>query len=230
MNRFEPKKPIYPIFSIISFFLIFPLGMVFSSNSWMWLFFLAFFLFFLCFGYWKSCLASLVGLIFMALFFVGITAIFNRNSKAIEMAAFRCAMVSVSAIPLMGVSYTRLGKNLDTLKCPRSFSLMIMVLFSFLPILMNERKRIIEAYKVRGGNPHVPFAFFRSMIVPFIVRTISISDTLSLSVETRGFDLRKRPKYIYEPVVPTFKDWLFFSLLLIIAGTMIGLGIWLKSL
>lgn len=230
MNRFEPKKPVYPLFSLLSFFLIFPLGMIFSSSSWMWVFYGVFWTMFFFFGYWKACLWSMIGLAVLSFFFVGITALFNRDPKAIEMAAFRCAMISVSAIPLLGSSYTRLGKSLDSLRCPRSFSLVIMVLFSFLPILLDERRKIMEAYKVRGGNPHLPFAFFKTMIVPFIVRTISISDTLSLSVETRGFDLRRKPKYIYDPVIPKWKDWLFLTFLLLFAGTMIALGIVMKTL
>lgn len=50
----------------------------------------------------------------------------------------------------------KLGKSLDTLRAPRSMSLAIMILFAFIPILMTERSRIMKAYKVRGGNPHVP--------------------------------------------------------------------------
>ena len=139
-------------------------------------------------------------------------------------------MISIATIPLMGMSYTKLGKSLDTLRAPRSMSLAIMILFAFIPILMTERSRIMKAYKVRGGNPHVPFAFFKNMIVPFLVRTISISDTLALSVETRGFDLKSKPKEIYEPVIPKLYDWIYIASLILVSGAIIGVGIWLKTL
>lgn len=167
---------------------------------------------------------------FLIIMVAGVTFWITRDWKQTEYAALRCASISVAAIPLGGMSYTQLGKNMDTLRMPRFLSLITMVLFSFLPVLFTERQRIIKAFKVRGGNPHIPFIFFRSMIVPFLVRTISISDTLALSVETRGFDLRSKPKEIYEPVVPHLRDWMFMLCLLIICGTMIGVGVWLNTL
>ena len=57
MNRYNLKKQIYPLFAILSFIIILPIGMVFSSNSWMWLFVLAYWLLFLAFGYWRACLS-----------------------------------------------------------------------------------------------------------------------------------------------------------------------------
>ncbi len=204
--------------------------MVFSSNSWMWLFVLAYWLLFLVFGYWKACLSCLTGMAFLIIMVSGVTVLMTKDWKACELSALRCAMISIATIPLMGMSYTKLGKSLDTLRAPRSMSLAIMILFAFIPILMTERSRIMKAYKVRGGNPHVPFAFFKNMIVPFLVRTISISDTLALSVETRGFDLKSKPKEIYEPVIPKLYDWIYITSLILVSSAIIGVGIWLKTL
>lgn len=230
MSRFEPKNQIYPLFAILSFILIMPLGIIFSSSSWMWLFALAFWMMFLCFGYWKACLYSFCGMSFLIIMVAGVTYLMTKDWKQTEYAALRCASITVAAIPLGGMSYTRLGKTMDTLRMPRSLSLMTMVLFSFIPVLMTERSRIMKAYRVRGGNPHIPFVFFKSMIVPFLIRTISISDTLALSVETRGFDLKSKPKEIYEPVHPHLRDWIFVAFLVSLSGLMIGVGIWLNTL
>lgn len=230
MNRYNLKKQIYPLFAILSFVIILPIGMVFSSNSWMWLFVLAYWLLFLAFGYWRACLSCLTGMAFLIIIVSGVTVLMTKDWKACELSALRCAMISIATIPLMGMSYTKLGKSLDTLRAPKSMSLAIMILFAFIPILMTERSRIMKAYKVRGGNPHVPFAFFKNMIVPFLVRTISISDTLALSVETRGFDLKSKPKEIYEPVIPKLYDWIYITSLILVSGAIIGVGIWLKAL
>lgn len=62
----------------------------------------------------------------------------------------------------------------------------------------------------------------------FLVRTISISDTLALSVETRGFDLKSKPKEIYEPVIPKLYDWIYITSLILVSGAIIEVGIWLK--
>ena len=212
MNRYNLKKQIYPLFAILSFVIILPIGMVFSSNSWMWLFVLAYWLLFLAFGYWRACLSCLTGMAFLIIMVSGVTVLMTKDWKTCELSALRCAMISIATIPLMGMS------------------LAIMILFAFIPILMTERSRIMKAYKVRGGNPHVPFAFFKNMIVPFLVRTISISDTLALSVETRGFDLKSKPKEIYEPVIPKLYDWIYITSLILVSGAIIGVGIWLRTL
>lgn len=229
MNRFEPKRPVYPIFAILSFFLFFPFGVAFATSSWIWFSPLAFLLVTLAFGYRKAFLASLVGLAIMIALFVGIVAITTRDAKAVEMASLRCAAVSTASIPMLGLSYTSLGKSLDTIKAPRSFSLAVMILFSFLPILLEERRKIREAYRVRGGNPHLPGAFFRFMVVPFLVRTISISDSLSLSLETRGFDLSQKPAEIYQPVLPKGRDWTFLLLVVALCVGTIALGLLIPS-
>lgn len=225
MRRNDEESQIYPLFSIISFTLIFVIGMIFVRSSWMWIFLGIFYVLFFAYGYWKQCLKSFILLVVLTGLSVGITAIFTRDAKDLEAVALRCSMISVAAVPMMKMSYSRLGKMLDTMRAPRSLSLMVMVLFSFVPILFGERHKIEQAYKVRGGNPYVPFAFFRTLIVPFIVRTISVSDTLALSVETRGFDLRTKPQVIYDPVMPTVLDWIFISLVFIISASMITVGV-----
>ena len=43
-----------------------------------------------------------------------------------------------------------------------------------------------------------PKIFYRAFLVPFVMRLVNISDTLSLSVETRGFSLEKVPYTVYK--------------------------------
>ena len=149
MNCYNLKKQIYPLFAILSFIIILPIGMVFSSNSWMWLFVLAYWLLFLAFGYWRACHSCLTGMAFLIIMVSGVTVLMTKDWKACELSALRCAMISIATIPLMGMSYTKLGKSLDTLRAPRSMSLAIMILFAFIPILMTERSRIMKARRGR---------------------------------------------------------------------------------
>lgn len=85
-------------------------------------------------------------------------------------------------------------RNLSTLKVPRGITLGMLIATSFPPVLGAEIRRVREAMKTRGaGSVLNPKIFYRAFLVPFVMRLVNISDTLSLSVETRGFSLRKTP-------------------------------------
>ena len=56
------------------------------------------------------------------------------------------------------------------------------------------------------------------------MRLINISDTLSLSLETRGFELENTPVTVYEPVQFTFRDGLYLSgMIAVLAGNLVFL-------
>ena len=64
--------------------------------------------------------------------------------------------------------------------------------------------------KTRGaGSVLRPKIFYRAFLVPFVMRLVNISDTLSLSVETRGFSLEKRSYTVYKRENVCLSDVLF---------------------
>ena len=90
-------------------------------------------------------------------------------------------------------------RNLSTLKMPRGVTLGMLIATSFPPVLGAEIKRVREAMKTRGaGSVLNPKIFYRAFLVPFVMRLVNIADTLSLSVETRGFSLEKVPYTVYK--------------------------------
>ncbi len=64
--------------------------------------------------------------------------------------------------------------------------------------------------KTRGaGSILNPKILYRAFLVPFVMRLVNISDTLSLSVETRGFSLEKTPYTVYKKEIVCLSDVLF---------------------
>ena len=64
--------------------------------------------------------------------------------------------------------------------------------------------------KTRGaGSILNPKIFYRAFLVPFVMRLVNISDTLSLSVETRGFSLEKVPYTVYKKEKICISDIIF---------------------
>ena len=86
----------------------------------------------------------------------------------------------------------------------------MLIATSFPPVLGAEIKRVREAMKTRGaGSVLNPKIFYRAFLVPFVMRLVNISDTLSLSVETRGFSLEKVPYTVYKKEIVCLSDVLF---------------------
>lgn len=223
-KRFE----LYPFFSILISIGIIATGIVFCKNYYTWVFLGAYLILCLCFTYFKPVLKAFIGLIFLELVFTGITYLITKDTFETSKASLRTASACIGFITLLGLSYTKLGKNLDTIKAPRFLSLTILIFFSFLPILSNETKEIKKGMKARGGRNYGVIYFFKTMIVPFIIRISNMSDTLALSVELRGFQINKKIKEVYDPIYPKWQDYIYLIVSLALIGTMIGVGIWMQ--
>ena len=92
---------------------------------------------------------------------------------------------------------------------------------SFVPVLKGEIKRVREAMKTRGaGSILNPKIFYRAFLIPLVTRLVDISDTLALSIETRGFTLGKSKYTVYEREVINFMDVLY--LLGLVAGVVLA--------
>lgn len=64
--------------------------------------------------------------------------------------------------------------------------------------------------KTRGaGSVFNPKILYRSFLVPLVMRLVNISDTLALSVETRGFALGKVCYTIYKKENIALSDIVF---------------------
>ena len=101
-------------------------------------------------------------------------------------------------------------RALSQVHTPRAVTLGMLIAMSFVPMLRGEIARVREAMKTRGaGSLWNLKIFYRAFLVPFAMRLVNISDTLALSVETRGFALGKVPYTIYKKERPALSDALF---------------------
>lgn len=205
------KKKLYPIFVFFAslFFIVFGLCMAksvkcsyFLIGAYIWLF---------LFGCGKGCLRILLPLIIVGGLF-GLIAYFayGRDGNAALAMINRFGSVFLAAAAGMSVEPVDMTRNLSALKCPRGITLGMLIATSFPPVLGAEIKRVREAMKTRGaGSVLNPKILYRAFLVPFVMRLVNISDTLSLSVETRGFSLRKTPYTVYKKECVCLSDALF---------------------
>lgn len=212
------KKNIYPIFVFISSLFLIVFGLCMAKSIKCSYFLIGCFLWLMVFGCTKECLRILPlfilvgGLFSMIAYFA-----YKKDFSASIAMANRFASIFLAAALGMSVEPSSMTRNLSTLKMPRGIILGMLIATSFPHLLSQEIRRVREAMKTRGaGSVLKPKIFYRAFLIPFVMRLVNISDTLSLSVETRGFSLEKRPYTIYK------KESVCLSDLIFILGLMCG--------
>ncbi len=130
----------------------------------------------------------------------------------------RFGILGLTVVFSLNINPTDLSRSLNQIHCPRKISLAILITFRFIPVLKQEIGRITEAMKVRGVKFHWwnPLQYYQVLFLPLIIRIINISDTLALSIETRGFSVHKKSSF-YKKVLLTKRD--VFITFLTILGT-----------
>ncbi len=220
-DKLFAKNPVYPVFGILATLAIFFSGMYMAEKMSCFWFALGVYVLLLIYGYWRACLSMIPAAAIMAVVFCGVTWLATKDPLQTRYAMARILTFCVAIIPGMGLPPEALTRNLTRLHFPRLFVLGMMITFSFFPMLHDEVSRVREAMKTRGaGSMWKPQVFYRAFLIPLIMRLVDISDTLSLSVETRGFD-QDSPCSIYRPIKLRVRDVVF----LVLVGAGIGLAV-----
>ncbi len=125
--------------------------------------------------------------------------------------AFRM-IASVASIPLM-ISLTSQSQIVSLVsgdfRLPGSYAVMLVTALRFIPTFGDRMRMVLQAEASRGydtqtGNPFKKVGMILRLSLPLLVSCVRDVDTLSLSIETRGFDPRAsvRPRRI----PPSFAD------------------------
>ena len=210
------NKKLYPIVAILAGLFIIVFGLIMARNLLPCSVFLgAAFLWLFLFGCQRSCLHVLPLFIVVAgIFFGGYYAATGTVNSGWAMAN-RLGAVFLAVVPGMATSPVRMTRSLSQVHIPRSITLGMLIAMSFVPMLKGEIKRVREAMKTRGaGGALNPKIFYRAFLVPLVMRLVNISDTLALSVETRGFALGKVRYTIYKKESLALSDVVFILVLL----------------
>ncbi len=213
MRFWSFKKKIYPIFVFLASLFLIVFGLCMARNVKCSYFLAGCFVWLMLFGCRKGCFRVLPAFIIVGGIF-GVIAYFayGRDFTAALAMVNRFGAVFLAIALGMSIEPIDMTRNLSTLKMPRGVTLGMLIATSFPPVLGAEIKRVREAMKTRGaGSVLNPKIFYRAFLVPFVMRLVNISDTLSLSVETRGFSLEKVPYTVYKKEIVCLSDVLFVS-------------------
>lgn len=217
----QVKRPIYPLVGLICTVIILVTGLITAKQISSLYFLAAVWVLFLMFGYWRACLAVIPAAAIMSAILAGITYLISHDLAATQAAISRILAICVAVIPGLALSPVILVRSFSALKMPRMFTLGMMITLNFFPLLGAEVCQVREAMKTRGaGNVWSFQIFYRAFLIPLMMRLVNISDTLALSVETRGFTTDNTvARSVYKTVTVRWADILF--LVLVAAGAIL---------
>ena len=205
------RYKIYPLFVFLAGLFLIVFGLCMARNVKCSYFLAGCFVWLILFGCKKGCLHMIFPFIVTGGIF-GCIAYFayGRDFAAALAMVNRFGAVFLAIALGMSIQPIDMTRNLSALKAPRGLTLGMLIATSFPPVLRAEKQRVREAMKTRGaGSVLNPKIFYRAFLVPLVMRLVNISDTLSLSVETRGFSLEKTPYTVYKKETVCISDVLF---------------------
>lgn len=216
MRFFSFQRKIYPLIVLFVsiFFLVF--GLVMARDEYCIYFLLACYVTLFVYGCHRQCLKGLLWFVPVSLLFSFLTYYIYGNDMKSALTMFnRFFALFLSTIIGSSVSSIRMSRCLSSLHFPKSITLGMMISTSFTTVLSTEVKRISKAMKTRGAGIFLnPKVLYRAFLIPFVIRIVNISDTLSLSIETRGFTLQKSNTTIYKKEKLILSDVIFVLLIL----------------
>ena len=222
MSFFRYKRNLYPLFAIASALIILVFGLVMAKSIKCSYFLLGAFVWLFIFGCKKQCLKALsVYIVIGGIFTLIAYYSSNKNVDVALAMANRFGAVFLALVPGMSIQAVAMTRNLSQLRTPRAITLGMLISTSFVPVLSGEIKRVREAMKTRGaGSIANPKIFYRAFLIPLVTRLVDISDTLALSIETRGFTLGKSKYTVYKKEVVNVFDVIY--LLGLVAGVVLA--------
>ena len=211
MSFFRYKGELFPLVAIGAGLFIVVFGLIVAGDLLACSVFLACcFLWLAVFGCGRACLRALPAFIVAAGIFFGIFYAATGTFDAGWSMANRFGAVFLAVVPGMSVSPVRMTRSLSQVRTPRAVTLGMLIAMSFVPMLRGEIRRVREAMKTRGAGSVLNFRIlYRAFLVPLVMRLVNISDTLALSVETRGFALGKVQYTIYKKESFALSDLVF---------------------
>lgn len=186
------KTQMHPFVAIGISVLLFFCGLLFVKETWFPFYFLGIMLAYFFYGYREALLKTLI--VFLPFIFLAylLTAIGPFREDRWQL-AFRMSVLALAAVPVITLKPTKLVTAFQQAKAPSWLTMSVLLVFRFFSLLKEEITTILRAIRMRGISLlKTPIVWLRSFILPLFVRLLSMSDTMTLSLETRGVTLGKK--------------------------------------
>lgn len=145
----------------------------------------------------KTVYAGVASLLVFALFLAGLQFAFTADTALAAVTSLKMlAMTLIFFILLATTRMQDLSAALVTqCRVPHEYAFMFTAALRFIPDFLNETKAIQEAQACRGysprGNPLRRLTAYGAILKPLVLKAVSRSETMALSLELRGFSNRR---------------------------------------
>lgn len=190
LGEVKSEKSIYPLFCLLSCVITFFSGLLMVRRDWFPLYLVILLVVNIGFGYLPT-IVKIVPAFLAVATVVGLLSLLFASPHQAFQTGYRVLLLGVSAVPTISMAPIDLVRVLNGLKCPRWLTLGLLIGLRFVGIMATEIRRIRQAMRLRGVNSawYDPRVVYRAMVIPLMMRLLSISDLLALSLETRGFSM-----------------------------------------
>ncbi|MDE7336776.1 MAG: energy-coupling factor transporter transmembrane protein EcfT [Clostridia bacterium] len=204
------KRNIYPLIAIIASVTVMVFALISAKKVNCSYYLLGAFCWIAVFGCVRQCARVLPAYLIVGGAFSAFAYLATKEPASSLAMANRLGAIFLAGAIGMSVESVAITRNLSQLRVPRSITLGMLISTSFTGALRSEVKRVRESMKTRGAGSLIsPAIFYRAFLIPFVTRLVKISDTLSLSVETRGYDLSKVNYTVYKKESVALSDLIF---------------------
>lgn len=151
------------------------------------------------------------------------------NADIILAAVTACKMIAMTLVFFILLATTRMqdlsAALVQQCRIPYEYAFMLTAALRFIPDFLAESKAIQEAQACRGyspqGNILKRFSSYMAIIKPLVLKAVSKSETMALSLELRGFGNRKARSFKTHATLASQDYVMLFSLLLFTSCLMI---------
>jgi len=227
-EQFHARNPVHPIAAFACSLMALAVGMVCARTPYIFAYIGLLAAVFLVYGFYMAVVLLTLGMGIFGIIVGGISALINGTLNMFWISPARCLLIGVCVVPLLSVPPAQLTRALNQMKFPRLLTLGMLITIRFVPIVFGEIWQIRDAMRSRGIDTrwwsikaYAPKTLYRAFLVPLVMRVVGISDTLSLSVETRGFDAGSKNATVYKPVTLTARDGVFIVLVVLCGAALL---------
>lgn len=205
---------LHPGLALLAGTLVFFLGLLFVKERWFSAFMIFLILLYVGMGYGKVMLRTARVILPLGVISFLLTLI-NGTTLDARYSFLRCVVLGLAATTTLSLEPVRLVRWLNQRAVPRWITVGLLITLRFFAVMQQEIRRIVRAIRLRGIRfVTSPILYAKAFLLPLMIRVLSISDLLAVSLETRGFALHGESS-IYEPVEVDKKDIVFGTVFLL---------------
>lgn len=183
----EDTSALHPILSLVFSLLLFITGLLFVKEVWFWLYAVTFLALFIIFRFERTIISIIPFILTFGALMAALTKINNGWAEVLH-AFYRVIALGLAAVLSMSIKPIKLVRSFNQLHVPRWISLGLLIVIRFIQIFREEMKLIKQAIVLRGIRfIESPMLWGRAFFIPLLIRVLSVSEGLAISLETRGF-------------------------------------------